>query len=486
MGREVSWMRPQSGLCGRTKSRLANDFLETLNRCGIPTPSIAVKMSQSYKHLYLPIEEAPRELNARLLLLMAAVQAGYRVIIGQQWLLVHNLGVLQPGVVFFKGSNKVQANWMQHAVRYGHKVVAIDEEVTAIAARRFVLKEVTPGALPNIDLFFMQGQNQFDIYAEAFPEHRAKFAVTGNPRFDLLRPEFTKAFQGDADAYRNKYGKYLLINTNFGYVNTVWGEPENFVEVCERVGYAYRTDPDDKKYFEDFFELEKRNMEAFQEMIRALRDRFHEHQIILRPHPAENLSTWEQALAGEERIHVVFEGSAVPWMLGADYFIHNTCTTGTEAMVLGVPVGAYAAYTNWVESIFLSNLVTPVYRDMDSLFQAVEDSLDDPKGAVARIREEKGDVLRQHLSGLDQDFATSGICKGIAKVAPEATGGSVFLNRKGLKYGMKRTAYQRKKIDLTPNELNERLTNLVKATGLRINAQVEKIGDSLFLFTPLE
>ncbi|WP_028466565.1 surface carbohydrate biosynthesis protein [Nisaea denitrificans] len=443
-------------------------------------------MSKSYKHLYLPIEEAARELDARLLLVMAAMQKGYRVVIGQQWLMVNNLPNLAPGIVFFKGTNKVQSVWMSHANKHGHKIVAIDEEVTAIADRKFVLKEVSLEALPLIDRFFLQGQNQYDIYADAFPDFQDRFTITGNPRFDLLRKEFTKAFDEDAQAYRTRYGRYILINTNFGYVNTAWGKPENFVKVCENVGYANRSDPEDRKFFDDFYDLEVMNMAAFKVMTRKLRDRFPDHQIVLRPHPAEDVKSWTDALSGEERIHVVFEGSAVPWMLGADYFIHNTCTTGTEAMVLGVPVGAYAFYTNWVESIFLSNLVTPVFRDMDSLFDAVEAGIRDREGAIRAIRQDRDQILRQHISGLDQKLATAGIFHGIDTLEVARSAGSVFRDGRGLRVAVNRSQYQRKKIDLDIKQLNQKVTNLVKATGIGFSAKAEKIGDSLFVFTPVD
>lgn len=444
------------------------------------------KSPRGYKYLYLPIEESARELNARLLLLLAAVNQGYCVVIGQQWQMIQNLYNFQPGVVFFKGLNKIQSKWMQYAKRHGHKIVAIDEEVTAIAAKRFVLKEVSTDALPLIDRFFQQGQNQHDIYADAFPEHRDRFKVTGNPRFDLLREEFTKAFQADAAQYRERFGRYILINTNFGFANTVYGAPDDFIAVCEQVGYAYRDDPEDAKFFKDFLELEAKNMEAFQGMIRALRDRFPGHRIVLRPHPAEKVQTWEEALAGEKRIHVVFEGSAVPWMLGADFFIHNTCTTGTEAMVLGVPVAAYASFTNWVESIFLSNLVTPVHRDMECLFDAVAAGIADRGAYVAAVNAEKGGILRQHIAGLDARFATGEIFRGIDQIAFEPAAGGLLRQGDKLERRVRRTLYQRKKIDLNLAEFNLRVSNLVKATGIGLKARAEQIGDSLFVVTPMD
>ena len=443
-------------------------------------------MSRSYKHLYLPIEESARELDARLLLVIAAMQKGYRVVIGQQWLMINSLQNLMPGIVFFKGSNKVQSSWMKFANKHGHKIVAIDEEVTAIADRRFVLKEVWPESLPLIDRFFLQGQNQFNIYADAFPDFCDRFTITGNPRFDLLRKEFTKAFDPEIMEYRKRFGKYILINTNFGYVNTAWGAPENFVNVCENVGYIDRNDPQDKEFLDDFYDLETLNMAGFKVMMRKLRDRFPDHQIVLRPHPAEDLATWQKAMSGEERIHIVFEGSAVPWMLGADFFIHNTCTTGTEAMVLGAPVAAYAYYTNWVETIFLSNLVTPVFRRLDDLFAAVDAGIKDRKGSIDSIRQDRDAILRDHISGLDRKLATASIFQSIDSLDVELSSGSIYRDGERLGAEFKRSDYQRKKIDLSLKDLNQKLTNIVSAMGIGFSAKTEKIGDSLFLISAVD
>lgn len=441
-------------------------------------------MSRERPHLYLPIEEAARELNARLLLAVVALAKGYRVVIGQQWLLTKNLDALNPGLFFFKGTNKIQAAWMQAARNSGHKVVAIDEEVTAIAARRFVLKEVDKASLPMLERMFIQGQNQYDIYREEFPEYADRFVITGNPRFDLLRPHFQSAFAEEAAELRREYGRYILINTNFGFANTAWGKPKDFIRICRNVGYADWNDPEDRAWFEDFYELESRNMRAFKNLTKVLRRRFPDHKVILRPHPAENLATWEKLLAGIAGVHVVFKGPAIPWMLASDYFIHNTCTTGTEAMVLGVPVGAYAPFTNWVESIFLSNLVTPVYRDLDGLFPAIEQAIADREGTVAEIKRNHSEVLGHHIAGLGERTATEAIVSEIAKIPLATFAGSTFRDDGGFRREHKQTDYQLKKINLETPELARRLKNIVEKIDVRFTAKVEKIAPSTFSLTP--
>ena len=43
--------------------------------------------------------------------------------------------------------------------------------------------------------------------------------AVGNPRFDLLRPELRSYFADDVADLRHRYGRYILVNSNFGRLN---------------------------------------------------------------------------------------------------------------------------------------------------------------------------------------------------------------------------------------------------------------------------
>ena len=52
---------------------------------------------------------------------------------------------------------------------------------------------------------------------------KSKIRISGNPRFDVLRPELRGLFDGDARALREKYGPYILVATNFSRYNHFMG-----------------------------------------------------------------------------------------------------------------------------------------------------------------------------------------------------------------------------------------------------------------------
>ena len=125
---------------------------------------------QISKILYLPIEEAVHDLDARLLLALHAVEAGWEVVFGQQWLLTNNAAHMPPGVFLFKGANRVQANWMKHCAQHGHLVTACDEEATPVASHSILQRNIDPDGFEAISYFFTQGPNHQRALLEKFPE----------------------------------------------------------------------------------------------------------------------------------------------------------------------------------------------------------------------------------------------------------------------------------------------------------------------------
>ncbi|WP_420402541.1 surface carbohydrate biosynthesis protein [Nisaea sp.] len=439
----------------------------------------------AHKYLYLPIEEAARELDARLLLAVQALGKGYDVVIGQQWLLIRNLHLIEPGTFFFKGTNAIQANWMRYAKASGHKVVAIDEEVTAIAEEKHVIKGVRKEIFEYCDRFFMQGENQSRIYQKYFGRISDICRVTGNPRFDLLRGERKQAFFPAAKDIRERHGRYILLNSNFGCYNSAWGSFEAFVDVCKNVGFADWDNPEDRRWFKASYELEKHTMDGFIKLARRLREEFEQHRILIRPHPAENLETWHKLFGREDGIDIVYEGSAVPWILASDYFIHNTCTTGTEAMLLKVPVGAYAPFTNWKEQVFLSNLVTPVYRNEDDVIAATAAAISDRKASVAKIDEDYSALLEEHIMLDGADTAAARILNEIDAVAIESGNESMLRPGREMDRSEELTEYQRKKINLTLKEVSQRVVDMAMLMGMKLELKVKNAGESLFHISAL-
>ena len=87
-------------------------------------------------------------------------------------------------------------------------------------------------------------------------------------------------------------------------------------------------------FWNDYWNFETANFKAAPELAIRLAREFKDHTIILRPHPSERLASYADRLQNEERVKVLLEGAAAPWILAADLLIHTDCTTGIEASPL--------------------------------------------------------------------------------------------------------------------------------------------------------
>ena len=57
------------------------------------------------------------------------------------------------------------------------------------------------------------------------------------------------------------------------------------------------------------------------------------YDIVLRPHPAEDLETWKILLKNIPNVHVLRDGPINAWVNSSFAVMHNSCTTALEATV---------------------------------------------------------------------------------------------------------------------------------------------------------
>jgi hypothetical protein len=67
---------------------------------------------------------------------------------------------------------------------------------------------------------------------------------------------------------------------------------------------------------------------------------------VIRPHPTERHDAYNEIAAQCSRVLVTNQGNVVPWILATRAVLHNGCTTGIEAFVIGVPAISYRASIN--------------------------------------------------------------------------------------------------------------------------------------------
>jgi surface carbohydrate biosynthesis protein len=332
--------------------------------------------------IYMPMEIASRELDSRLLLASLAVARGYEVVLGQKWLLEQNIRAMPPGLYLSKTLTQRDGVAMALAKSEGYVVAAIDEELPGLFMSAKQLRWMSADAVDAADLIFVAGNGNAAAVAERFPSAAKRIVQAANPRWDMLRPNLRRYYEVEAADLKQRYGPFILINTNFGFTNSEKGDADQIVREQERLGKLDMTNPEHVEYVKSIIKMERENRQAIEELLDVLPNRFPEHRIVLRPHPSESAETWEKIVAGRPRIDVIREGAAVAWILASDVLLHTNCTTGVEAMALDRPAICLMPSTSSANDRYLANRVNPVTRTIAEAVDLVDSLLSKDRTAT--------------------------------------------------------------------------------------------------------
>lgn len=315
-----------------------------------------------HRVVYLSIEETSREFESRVLIASQLAAAGVSAVIAPQATIWHSLADIPPGLVLFKGNNAIQARPMKVAKRAGHVTASIEEEALGIRDRREIKRLYDPSIPDVCDLIFVHGDNHAVALEEKFPGIGDRLFMSRNPRIDLLRPPYDQEIRARAKDLVERYGRYVLINTNLASINYRGGDTYAYYQLCCAVGVISDESRTDYEDFRTWCDWEHHNLAATVGFIKAIRELDLPWRIILRPHPSEALEPWERVFAGTDDVLVIREGNHLAWTAGAEVLVHTSCTTGFEAFVLGTPAISLCTSDNPWNDMCVSNLTSRVCR----------------------------------------------------------------------------------------------------------------------------
>jgi surface carbohydrate biosynthesis protein len=322
----------------------------------------------SKRSLIIPCETQTRELDAKLLLACFAAERGFSVIVGSKKQINRRMGSLPRSIYLSKSLTKRNALNYEMLRRIGHTLIGGDEEALVYSSPESYLQlKVSELTLRKTDALVAWGPKNARLWGEFAGFHGAPIYITGNPRTDLLRPELRDFFTPDVEAIRRRFGRFVLVNTNFSRVNHYFsGQSRQRRALESGAGSAFTLGLADHK---------TRLFGCFDEMVVALARAFPDQTIVIRPHPSEQHETWKRTAAGYPNVHVLHEGNVIPWLLASDVLIHNGCTTAIEAYLLGVASIAYQPVRSKEFDHDLPNRMSHRAFDVEALIQLVKDQL---------------------------------------------------------------------------------------------------------------
>jgi surface carbohydrate biosynthesis protein len=371
--------------------------------------------------LIIPVENQVRELDPKLLLACIAAQHGFAVIIGSHREIDFSITSFPRSLYLNKSMTKSNLKMFRIMEKIGHEILTWDEEALVhLPAETYYSRRLSPTAIRYNSHLFAWGEDNADLWRK-YPDIPADMPIhiTGNPRCDMLRPELRSFYQEEADEIRKTCGKFILVNTNFNHVNAFFPAQNLFAPTSvagEEPQFGKAGKGMSREYAEGLRDHKQAIFTAFKELIPTLEQAYPEHTIVVRPHPTENQEVYNDIAAKCQRVRVTNEGNVVPWLMATDVVIHNGCTTGVEAYMMGVPAISYRAKINEKYDLGfyrLPNLISHQCFDVDQLQETLSKILKGELGTADG--EERRELVNHYLAAQDGPLACERIVEVIEK-----------------------------------------------------------------------
>jgi len=384
--------------------------------------------------LIIPVENQVRELDPKLLLAHVAAKRGFSSILGFRREMHFHISSFPRGIYLSKSMTAASDLMFQIMRKLGHEIVAWDEEALVhLPPATYFSRRLSPVAMTFVSHMLAWGQDNAELWQQ-YPHlpDGPEIHLTGNPRNDLLRPEIRNYYEETVVELRETYGDFILINTNFNHVNAFYPGLNLFVPSDKsggepRPGRAAKGMS--REYAEGLRDHKQAIFEKFQQLIPAVEKAFPKYNIVVRPHPTENQEIYRQIASRCEHVEVINEGNVVPWLMAAKALIHNGCTTGVEAYVMGVPAISYRATVNDFYDLgfyLLPNKLSYQCFDFEELRLTLKKILAGELGAP--VGDERKNLVNQHLAALEGPLA----CERIVDVCEKIISGQLERSKPGL------------------------------------------------------
>ncbi len=456
--------------------------------------------------LIIPVENQVRELDPKLLLACVAARRGFSSIIGSHRKIDFRIASLPRSLYLCKSFTVMNLKMFRIMHKLGQKIVSWDEEALVhLPADMYFSRRLSPLSLKYVSHLFAWGKDNASLWRQypQMPEEKP-IHVTGNPRGDLLRTEMRTFYKKDADALHRKYGKFILVNTNFNHVNAFYPSQNLFRPLAKRekiAKFGKAAKGMSHEFAEALRDHKQTVFDYFKELIPALDKDFPDFNIVVRPHPTENQAIYQRIAAGCKRVKVTNEGNVVPWLMASKVLVHNGCTTAVEAYSMGIPAISYRPSINEdIDQGFyrLPNHLSYQCFNYPELRDFMDRILDGQLGAADG--DDRKAFYDQHVVAQDGPLA----CERVVDVLEKITDGRTELPKPALlthlagctlangRHFIKRVKrylpgshappefHRHRYPGITLEELRERISQFQQALGDTTDLKAEQIHDQIF------
>jgi surface carbohydrate biosynthesis protein len=292
-------------------------------------------------NIYIHLEIASRELDSKLLLAVLAASKGHQVVVSSLREITNGLkmGALKPGIFHTKSltPGKVKIDIHQKIIDNGSKITSIDEEagISFDGYEVMAITRYSDKTIAQSSAVFGWGLEDSDTLKSIYHLNLQKIHMTGSPRVDLWKTFFS-------DYWIKPKGMpskpFLLVSSNLHSLDISLLH-EQFKSL-KSSGYMKR----DPNVFKNLMYNQAESIKKLYEFIIAieyLAKNNNGYDIVLRPHPTENVKAWENYLDGIPNVHVIRQDAITGWIKNSFATMHSGCTSAIEATISKKPVLTY-------------------------------------------------------------------------------------------------------------------------------------------------
>ena len=292
-------------------------------------------------NIYIHVEVSVRELDSKLLLAVISAKKGHKVLVSDLSSIRFGLNnkLLAPGIFHTKSLSPSEIKILRHQeiIDSGSIISSIDEEggLVDYGYDKFAKVRYSKKTVDQASMIFGWGDEDVESLKRIYPDFSSKIFMTGSPRSDLWKPLFNDYWR---ETQKINKKNFILVPTNFSLANSL--PIRTFlrnIELLKRGGYFER-DPDYMSLLFATASEEYQMILSYINAIKYLSKNSIGYNIVIRPHPAENIEAWRIYLKDLPNVYVSREGPIDSWIKNSFAIIHHDCTSGIEATISGKPV----------------------------------------------------------------------------------------------------------------------------------------------------
>jgi surface carbohydrate biosynthesis protein len=339
-------------------------------------------MSQESRRIVLPIEIKRRELAGKLLLAVELARRGHTVYLGSMDI-INSIDRLKPDVYFALSAvnRETRLSMLKRLKKSNVTTIVLDTEGSAFCASNEFKYRTDVDVLEYVDYYCAWGSKAASIAAGESKCDDTSIEITGNPRFDVLQQPYSNVYSKETNKIKERHKSFILVNTNFSV---------NHVDIKHNVDSSLTS-------MSDKYKKQVRIIGGFISAIGTLAEKFSNHKIIIRPHPSEDVSLYQRLFNSYENVTVNKRGEVRPWIMASNAVVHNSCTTGVTAALLGTPVYAYKPQNLAISTV--PNQVSETTSSISDLVNRVNRAIE--LKSSYDMTEEQVHALKPHIDNID-------------------------------------------------------------------------------------